>query len=113
MTLTKRFVWRKRMRPTVRICEALVALGFDRSEVLHDHNRHSTHPGKPRPNLHFFDRHPEGELYDWLEKAKAKYRQRMKDAHPDRTGSHDKAVEINLAWERVKLLFARDGIILT
>lgn len=107
----RRFLLRREFRGGMRIGQALIELGLPAREVHHT-KRVNTAPGKPRPSLQFFERHSEGELYDWLERARQKYLERCKNERPDLNNHHDQAVKLNALWERVKCLFARNGITL-
>lgn len=49
----------------------------------------------------------EGQLWDWYEKAKSRYRQMISKAHPDRGGDCAEAATLNAAWTRTESLFQR------
>lgn len=66
--------------------------------------------GKMRMGL-FWTR-PEGELLSILEEARRLYRQSMKQLHPDKFGSHEQATALNMAWCRIKKLYAKRGLTL-
>lgn len=92
------------------ITEALFELGLPYRDIYQRPKHCKTVPGKSRPYLQFFKRHSEGELYDWLERARQKYLERCKNERPDLNLHHDQAVKLNAIWERVKFLFDRNGI---
>lgn len=87
----------------------LIILGFDTDQVYADINRTRRRVADRWPT--FFERYSEGELYDWLEQARHKWRAKMKEIHPDKSDNHyDETIVVNKAWHRLKVLFGRRGI---
>jgi hypothetical protein len=60
----------------------------------------------------FWTRH-ESELHDILAEAHGRYHALAKAIRTDRTENHGQAVALNVAWHRVKVLFARKGVVWT
>lgn len=58
-----------------------------------------------RPN----DRRNEWALREIYALALSKYRQRIKQVHPDAGGSEQECILINKVWERIKYLLKRRG----
>lgn len=100
---------RNRRRPEMmQVTELLRIIGFKPKELGLCNSGYYVHRNKGP----LFKRLSTGELYALLESARDRYRQSMKEVHPDRGGSHVEAALITRSWKRVKLLFARRGIYL-
>lgn len=52
----------------------------------------------------------ESHLWGYLEEARNNHRRLIRQHHPDRGGSHEKAAVLNAAWKRTRELLARKGI---
>jgi len=50
------------------------------------------------------------QLWDLFESAKCKWRQLVKQTHPDRHGDAALCAVVNATWDRIRVLFARLGI---
>jgi hypothetical protein len=48
--------------------------------------------------------------YEVLDTARAAYRARIKQSHPDRGGSHDLAARLNWVWKEIRRRYARAGV---
>jgi hypothetical protein len=87
-------------RATIR--QLLVFLGVPRSLVYY--------PPNCRRRRGWWD-HNAPRLHEFLALAKAAYKRRIAEAHPDRNpAAAETAVQLNLAMQKTETLFARRGI---
>ena len=77
---------------------ALVTLGIDRRKLRDGSRGYAIHLAS------------EAQLYDWLETARGRYRQLMREHHPDAGGTNEAAAQLSQAWKRVQELLKRRGI---
>lgn len=59
-----------------------------------------------------FQRREAGNMQEWYERAKTKYRKQIKQVHPDHGGTEEEAARLNLAWARLRILFMRRGVVM-
>lgn len=86
-----------------QICRLLIAIGLPHKTVYSNHCK--THRSRPP-----FWSQDEYVLHDWLDLAHKAYRKSMASLHPDRGGKTEWAIRLNLAWQRIKYLFAKHGV---
>lgn len=91
----------------------LLWLGVPRKDVISPRKDVLSVPNKLKWSCRYntFWGRNEWELLGVLEKAKLRHRYLMATAHPDRNGSHDDCVAINLIWSKLKRLFESHGIL--
>jgi hypothetical protein len=102
------------------ITRLLVQLGFQPERVMrtrwaqtHDPSAFNPLTQRRRGRCQSFWTHHESELHEILAEAHGRYHELAKTIRTDLTENHRKAVALNVAWQRVKALFARKGIVWT
>ena len=101
------------------ITRLLIHLGFQPERVMrtrwaqtHDANAFNPHTQRRRRSCQSFWTRHEGELHEILVEAHGRYRARALEIRTDRLENHAEAVALNVAWQRVKRLFSRKGIVM-
>lgn len=102
----------RKLRGKASTASMLVYLGVPSRLVYANKNRVKKHYSyrtrKYRRSVFY---QPEQALYDILELARDRYREKVKMHHPDKTKvDAEKFIALNLAWEKVKKNFKKRGI---
>lgn len=83
-----------------------MAIGFARTEVY----AASDESRRGKRQEHFFRRMNEWDLIDFAAKAREKFKDRLKSAHPDTGGTHEATVNLLEVWQKLKRIFRKRGV---